>query len=69
MKKSIIIFIVGMLFGTSSIVYGDSRIKAIKAYLNKETKISVDGELINLNNPILTFEGRRTYRYENLLMY
>jgi len=66
MKKSIRPFVIGAIVGSlltaSSAVFADDGIQAIKALLNKNTKISVNGKSVILANPTLTYEGK-TYVY------
>ncbi|MBW7453126.1 peptidylprolyl isomerase [Paenibacillus sepulcri] len=66
MKKSIRPFVIGAVVGSlltaSSAVFADDGIQAIKAMLNKNTKITVNGKAATLANPTLTYDGK-TYVY------
>jgi foldase protein PrsA len=66
MKKSIKPFVIGTLVGSlltvSSVAFADDGIQAIKALLNNNTKITVNGKASSLTNPTLSYEGK-TYVY------
>ncbi|GGD67119.1 peptidylprolyl isomerase [Paenibacillus nasutitermitis] len=66
MKKSIRPFVIGAIVGSlltaSSAVFADDGIQAIKALLNKNTKITLNGKSVVLANPTIDYEGK-TYVY------
>lgn len=66
MKKSIKPFIIGTVVGSlltvSSVAFADTGIQAIKALLNKNLKVTVNGSAAKLDNPAITYDGK-TYVY------
>ncbi|CAH1197577.1 Chaperone SurA [Paenibacillus plantiphilus] len=66
MKKSIKPFIIGTVVGSlltiSSVTFADTGIQAIKALLNKDLKVTVNGSAAKLDNPAITYDGK-TYVY------